>query len=351
MRVSSLRFEMKATGHFFRELSSKKEVGEIEISKQTASITSHEKRISENVKIASIQSRKDIYLENGFLFSLDEPLTADQEALHLHEINKAILWLELFSFRKALVFSFILLAGLFLIRLGLTSATQMALLVFPDHWEGKIGDNAYATFKSVAFEDSQLPPVRIAKLREETTKIILLNNLRESEVVFHASDIIGANALAFPGGPIVVTDGLVEILESDALVLAVIAHELAHIERRHSLHQIVELIGIAAVGSVLLGSNDTLIEEASVIAANLWATKNSREFEKESDLLALTYLETAGLTGNSFLKAIEKLTEHYCGLGQSDNIQNCMDGEESGWFSTHPSGAERRNYLRRQAAE
>ena len=44
---------MKAAGHFFKELSSKEEAGEISIKKQTASIKSGELLICENVKIKS----------------------------------------------------------------------------------------------------------------------------------------------------------------------------------------------------------------------------------------------------------------------------------------------------------
>ena len=76
---------------------------------------------------------------------------------------------------------------------------------------------------------------------------------------------MGANALAFPGGPVVVTDELVLLLQQDDLILSVIAHEFAHIQERHSLQHIVEMIGIGAMTSVMLGANDTLLEEASVV--------------------------------------------------------------------------------------
>ncbi|MAI58666.1 MAG: hypothetical protein CML56_06765, partial [Rhodobacteraceae bacterium] len=74
---------MKATGHFFRELSSKKEVGEIEIINRKVSIITDQLKVCENVEIESIQSKQDIYLSNGFLFTLLEPLTQEQENCHL----------------------------------------------------------------------------------------------------------------------------------------------------------------------------------------------------------------------------------------------------------------------------
>ena len=45
---------------------------------------------------------------------------------------------------------------------------------------------------------------------------------------------------------------------------------------------------------------------------NLWANKNSREFEKQADLLAQQYLQKAGLEKSLFASAIRQLTEHYC---------------------------------------
>ena len=118
---------MKAAGHFFRVLSSKKEVGEISIQKQTASITSGEQQICQNVKIDSIQGRKNIYLSNGFLFTLLEPLTTEQENFHLNQYGKLIKWLEIFSFRKAVFLSAILLIGAILIRLTLYSSIHYIL--------------------------------------------------------------------------------------------------------------------------------------------------------------------------------------------------------------------------------
>ena len=157
--------------------------------------------------------------------------------------------------------------------------------------------------------------------------------------------MIGANALAFPGGPIVVTDDLVLLLERDELILSVVAHEFAHVRERHSLQQIIEIVGVAAVASVILGSDDTLLEEFSVVGLNLWANKNSRGFEKQADLLAQQYLQKAGFEKSLFASAIRQLTEHYCSKTPARGVKDCLDKTESGWFSTHPSGAERIEYL------
>ena len=336
---------MKAEGHFFRELSSKEEVGEIDINKTTASITSAGMQICQNVKIQSIQCKKDIYLNNGFLFTLSEPLTLEQEHLQQNKYEKIINWLEIFSFKKAFILSLILLIGLISLRFALTSSINLLVAIFPTKIEEKIGQNAYNSLKYAALQETELRPDQISKLRSKANEIASVNGLRRVDILFHKSELFGANALAFPGGPIVVTDDLVQLLDNDTLIIAVIAHELAHIDQRHSLHQIIEIIGIAAVASVLFGSTDSLIEEASLVAINLWASKKSRQFEKEADLFALNYLETSELDKNSLARAIEQLTRHVCKAAEGLEFQNCLKKEKNSWFASHPSSAERLKYL------
>ena len=336
---------MKATGYFFKAFSSKKEVGEIEIINRKVSIISDQLKVCENVEVESIQSRKDIYLSNGFLFTLLEPLTKEQEDCYLNKFQKAVHWLEIFSLRRAIILSIILLIGLVFLRLMLTSATQLAVTIIPKKWEETIGQNTYIALTNIILNETELSSERISKLREESAKMVFMNDLRGSEIFFHKSQILGPNALAFAGGPIVVTDELVEILNDDDLVLAVIAHELAHIEQRHSLHQIFEIVGIATIASAILGSNNTLIEEASVVALDLWASKKSREFEKEADLIALEYLVNSGIEKKSFGRVIEKLTHHVCSVNSKINLNDCIEREGGSWFSSHPLGAERLRYL------
>lgn len=336
---------MKAAGHFFRELSSREEEGEISINQHTASISSAGDTVCRDAKILSVQGKKNIYLDNGFLFVLSKPLSLENEVAYQNTYQKSISWLEIFSLKKAIILSVILLVGLFFLRFLLSASVGTLVAMFPYKWEEQIGKNAYTSLSTFAFDESNLPNERIEKIRTQANTIIAANGLRRTEIYFHESDLFGANALAFPGGPVVVTDDLVKLLESDELTLAVIAHELAHIEKRHSLNQIIEVVGVATIASVLLGSTDSLIEEASLVAVNLFASANSRNFEKEADLVALNYLEKAKLEPETFANAIRKLTQYTCEMRTSDSIDDCIDDTETGWFSTHPSGAARMQYL------
>ena len=336
---------MRFSGVFFAAMSAKETPGEIELLSQSATIYSKGNIVCSDVSIKSIQNSKDIYLDNGFLFALDSSLSIKQEKLFSSDLSQGIKWLENFSLLKAALLAVTLIFFVFLLRYSLSLAIPFVVNVFPATWEQRIGENTYSAMSKTVLKDSALSPLRIKRLRKRATELAKANGFEAPKIIFHNSDLIGANALAFPGGPIVVTDELVRLLQRDEFILGVVAHELAHIRERHSLQQIIEVVGIAAVASVILGSDDTLLEEASVIGINLWANKNSRGFEKQADLLAQQYLKKGGFEESTFVFAIKKLTEHYCSKTAVQNIQDCIQDTDSGWLSTHPSGAERIQYL------
>ena len=336
---------MRLSGVFFAAMSAKETRGEIEISRQSATIYSEGKIVCSDIGIRSIQNKRDVYLDNDFLFALETSLSSEQENLLSSDLSKSINWLERFSFPKALIFAIVVICFVFLLRYSLNLIIPFVVGVFPANWEQKIGNNTYDAMERAVFEKSALSSQRIDRLRKKADVLAKANGFDAPNLIFHSSDLIGANALAFPGGPIVVTDDLVLLLQRDELILSVVAHEFAHVRERHSLQQIIEIVGIAAIASVILGSDDTLLEELSVVGLNLWANKNSREFEKQADLLAQQYLQKAGLEKSLFASAIRQLTEHYCSKTSARGVRDCVDETESGWFSSHPSGAERIEYL------
>ena len=336
---------MRFSGVFFAATKANETPGEIELTENSATIYSKGNIVCSNINIESIQNSENIFLENGFLFVLDSSLPSAQERLLSNNLSRSIKWIENFSLSKAIFLSAALVFFFFLFRYSLNLAIPLVVNIFPATWEQKIGENTYSAMRKTVLQTSGLSRPRIERLREKATDLAQINGFNSPEIIFHDSDLIGANALAFPGGPIVVTDDLVILLQTDELILSVVAHEFAHIQERHSLQQIIEVVGIAAVASVVLGSDDTLIEEASILGVNLWANKNSRGFEKKADLLAQQYLQKAGFAKSTFATAIKKLTKHYCSKTAVQNVQHCIEQTDSGWLSTHPSGAERLKYL------
>ena len=336
---------MKKSGIFFKPSSSKHEDGEIKFNKKNASITSNDEIICNEILIESIQNKKDIYLKNGYMFSLRTSLTYEEERYLSSKRKMIILWLEQFSFARAMILSGLLISFVILFRYFYFFTTPLIISSFPKNWEKTIGNNIYVSLKTTIFKNTELSKDTIIRLREKSYKIAKANGFNSPKILFHKSSLIGANALAFPGGPVVLTDDLVKLLGNDDLILGIIAHEFVHVQKQHSLRQIIEIIGIATLSSIILGSNETLIEEASFIGINLWASKKSRDFEKEADLLALKYLENANIDKSSLGLALKKLIIHFCNSSKNKNTENCFKDSKHGWFSSHPSGEERLKYL------
>ncbi len=334
-------------GEYFERLSSKSSDAEIMIRGKKAEIKVGSEGVKRILAIKSIQNKKDIHLADGSLFVLKSPLPADELAQISSRFERTIAWLEFFSPKRALILGLIFISAVILYRLALLSVSHVAVSIFPESWERKIGENAYQAVRIGFLRPSQLASSRIERLTAEARRLLLISGLDESvEIKFHeSSKIIGPNALAFPGGPIVVTDGLVELLAEDRQVLAVIAHEIAHVKERHSLRQIVEIVGISVLAAIVFGANEAIIEEASAIAVDLWALNMSRDFERDADLLGVELLREANIDPAHFKAALEKLTHYLCKNIPVSQIEDCLEDQSGNWLSTHPTGAERLEYL------
>lgn len=337
---------LKFSGEFFARLASASQPAVLEVSDGKVSIVVGGTLRVADAKVISVQDDKLIYLPEDMMFRVDSPLPEEALRSLVGKVQSAIRWLEIFTPKRAIVLSAILLVSLFVVRYAFLTFSHLIVAIFPHDWEQVIGRNSYESLRLTVLEASQLPVERQKRLGEKARELAVVNGISPvPDVKFHKSDLLGGNALAFPGGPVVVTDDLVELLGEDQLVVAVIAHEFAHIKARHSLQHIVDVIGLTAIVSVVLGADESLIEEASAIGISIWAMSNSRDFEREADVAALDMLETVDLPADSFIEAIQKLIEYTCSSQTTADFEACLSSEDDGWLSTHPTGAERLDYL------
>ena len=334
------------TGEFFEKGSSRANQSKILIEKKVVSVFQGSQCIYRRLAIESVQDGRNIFLQNGSLFVADDKLTAN----HSKSLNSSTEgWLSTFDQFGLKTITILLVMVVVLVlgyRYALITFSPTIVKLFPFEWEKQIGKATFDTLNRTLLDESELPTQRVNALKQKAKNILNQADLYSyPSIEFMKSDIIGANALALPGGPIIVTDDLVKFLKDDELILGVIAHELAHIQERHSLHQIVEIVGLSSLAWLIFGLDEGILEEVALVGINLWGLKKSRDFEKESDLLALKFLENAGLKKDSFILAIEKLTEHFCNKSKLEKSE-CLSGVKSGWLATHPTGAERLKYLR-----
>lgn len=139
------------------------------------------------------------------------------------------------------------------------------------------------------------------------------------------------NAFAAPGGVIVVFCGLMRQVETPEELAGVLAHEVAHVERRHSLRAAVKGLGLRAALSLVLG--DGAGGALAGAAADLTELKFSRDAEREADRDALRRLQAARIDPQGLLRFFARLE------GQGGGAA------PPAWLLSHPSAGERRAAL------
>ncbi len=153
--------------------------------------------------------------------------------------------------------------------------------------------------------------------------------------VLNTDDI---NAFAVPGGYIYVTRGLLNLAQNEAQVAGVVAHELGHIQARHSAQQYsqtaVANIGVGLLGSVLGGATGQLASQVAGFGAQAGLLKYSREDEYEADSLGIRYMQLANYDPTEmahFLEMLERNTQF------ENSISKSGGGSQLTFMSTHPS--------------
>jgi len=111
------------------------------------------------------------------------------------------------------------------------------------------------------------------------------------------------NAFAMPGGIVVVNTGLIEAADSAEELAGVLAHEVQHVELRHSLSQLAQQAGLRLVVTLVVGD----LGGAGEIAARLTQLKFSRDAETEADLEGLAALRRAGIDPQGMVAMFRKL--------------------------------------------
>lgn len=98
---------------------------------------------------------------------------------------------------------------------------------------------------------------------------------------FHVAEDQTINAFALPGGVIVVHTGLIESTRRPEELAGVLAHEVQHVEQRHSLEAMIKNLGLRGLWAAVTGDvGATLAGDAAMKLASL---RFSRDAEREAD--------------------------------------------------------------------
>jgi hypothetical protein len=157
----------------------------------------------------------------------------------------------------------------------------------------------------------------------------------ELNILFRKAPGLGPNAFALPDGTILFTDEMVLIAEHDHELLAVLAHEIGHVVHRHGMRRMVQgsLLGFAlmAITGDVSGSSEIFL----ALPVMLTELAYSREFEREADRYALSYLRARDVPPLHFARLMKRIQEKQGSKGKAGK------GGWTSYLSTHPSIDER----------
>ncbi len=96
------------------------------------------------------------------------------------------------------------------------------------------------------------------------------------------------NAFCAPGGYIYVYTGLIKFLRTEAQLIGVLGHEMAHADRRHTTQLLTQAYGLQTLLQLLTGREDPGL--LAQIASQLALLSFSRDHERDADNHSVIYL-------------------------------------------------------------
>jgi Zn-dependent protease with chaperone function len=233
---------------------------------------------------------------------------------------------------------------------GLPAAAGALTTMLPASADVRIGELTRAAFtRQRLFKPSQLTPAQQAAIRQIWQTVQPAHPRMPLTLLLRAMPgRFGPNALALPDGSVVLNDAMVDqILDADdefgpaasAAMAGVLAHEIGHIEGRHSMRSVVRGSLTTAFAAFLFGDFSAVAAGAPAV---LLGARHSRAMETEADAYAMAVLQAHHLP----LAPLAKL------FLDMDNRKKRGDSDD-GWFgsatsylSSHPGSIERAARLR-----
>lgn len=249
----------------------------------------------------------------------------------------------------AFVASLIALVGIY--RYGIPLVANGAAAVTPSVVLETMDRGTRETVDRVFFDKSELEDARRGEIQGMFDELAGLSGQTSPslKLLFRDGGRLGANAFALPGGTIVLTDQLVEKAESDDEIAGVIAHEIGHVQGRHSLKQIYRVLGLFFMVGVIGGDSSQIIDDVVGQAAALQTLSYSRGFETDADRRSVELMVKAGRDPVAFVHLLERLGGDR-GKKGSDGSAN-KSGNKTGWLATHPATEDRREAVEKLARE
>ena len=235
----------------------------------SAAVALAELSVADEDRRCLILSRKD---HPGWRLVVDQPVDAEFRA-RLPRPSRYGSWIDRVGLARASVALAAVAAGIVLI--GYAAPAWIAPLV-PEGWErnlgsamvGDFGDNACrnpAASMALAAMSERIEPA--ARGRAPITMTLI--------------DVGIFNAAALPGGQIVIFDGALRETQNPDAMAGILAHEIAHVRRRHVTQALIRELGIGALIRLFAGGVGANAEQLVALSYT-----RANEYQADGDAIA-----------------------------------------------------------------
>jgi predicted Zn-dependent protease len=163
----------------------------------------------------------------------------------------------------------------------------------PPEWEEKFGEAEIEELRSAgAFVDDTNQVARLAALAAPLMQVV---PAAKTGIKFHIQHDDDPNAFALPGGHVVVNTGLLRMVDTPEELLAVLAHELAHVSEKHIARHVISAAGPLVIFGVFFHSQNGLVNLLSAGSGIMVVQGFSQEYETEADDVGWKYLVAANI--------------------------------------------------------
>ena len=226
-------------------------------------------------------------------------------------------WIDRIGFAPALGVFAAIAAGV--VAIGYAAPSQIAPYV-PRSWEANLGDSIVGDFGDN----------RCRNREGEAALVALVERLEPgatapgpNRIKVAALDFRMFNAAALPGQHIIVFKGAITETRNAEELAGIVAHEIAHVRRRHVTEALVRELGIGAL--IRLFAGDIGANAQSIVSLSY-----TREHEREADADAILMLKRAGISPRPTADLFARLAKEH---GTS--------GFDAEFLNSHPLTADR----------
>ncbi|RPI47487.1 MAG: peptidase [Betaproteobacteria bacterium] len=152
---------------------------------------------------------------------------------------------------------------------------------------------------------------------------------------FGVIDSMNINAFAAPGGIVLITRGLYEMLENEAQLAGVLGHEIGHIVKRHHVSVMQKSAALSAGAKLVQGqARNELVQRLVGNGAEVFARSLDKSAEFEADRLGVILAARAGYSPYALADVLHHIA-----------ARSAVDGTLALLYKTHPNADERLEHL------